>query len=68
MSKKEVSDMLKKINKVLKAVGVISVTFFILSILIAVIGFCINSENIFFAGLTFLFFGCPVCFVVWLIP
>ncbi len=59
--------MLEKMNKVLKAIGVIGVTFFILSILIAVIGFCINSENVFYAGLTFLIFGCPACFVIWLI-
>ena len=59
--------MLKTMNKVLKIVGIIGVTFFVLSILVSVIGFCINSENVFYAGLTFLIFGCPAYFVVWLI-
>ena len=59
--------MLKKMNKFLKIVGIIGVAFFVLSILISVVGFCINSENVFYAGLTFLIFGCPAYFVVWLI-
>lgn len=59
--------MLKKMNKVLNIVGIVGVAFLIISILIAAIGFCINSENVFYAGLTFLIFGCPAYFVIWLI-
>lgn len=59
--------MAEKMNTVLKIVGIVGVAFLIISILIAAIGFCINSENVFYAGLTFLIFGCPACFVIWLI-
>ncbi|MBR5825607.1 MAG: hypothetical protein IKY78_00830 [Clostridia bacterium] len=59
--------MVKKMDKILKVVGTIGVAFLIFSIILAAVGFCVNSENIFYAGLTFLIFGCPVYFVLWLV-
>lgn len=59
--------MLEKMNKVLDAVGIISIVFFLFNIIITIIGYCINSETVFFAGISFLIFGLPVCGIIWLI-
>lgn len=59
--------MAKKTDKALKIIGIIGVVLLLLGIVIGFIGFCMNSEQLFYTGIVFSIFICPAYFVLFMI-
>ncbi len=59
--------MVKKTDKILKIVGIIGVAILIAGIVVGFIGFCLNSETLFYTGIVFTVFLCPAYFILFLI-
>ena len=59
--------MNKQMNKILKAVGIIGIVFVVITLATTFFGFLMNSENLFYTGLSLLFFVLPGYFVVFLL-
>ena len=54
-------------NKVLKFIGIICVVILAVSLIAGFLGFLTGNEFLFNAGLSFLIFVLPACFVVFLL-
>lgn len=51
-------------NKLLKIMGITGITIFALCLVTTFIGFCLNSETLFYAGITIMIFAAPAYAVV----
>ena len=59
--------MNNKMNKVLKIFGVIGIVLVGISLVVALLGFLMSSENLFYAGISLLIFVLPAYFAVFLL-
>ena len=59
--------MAEKTDKALKIVGIIGVVLLLFGIVVGFIGFCLNSEQLFYTGIVFSIFICPAYFVLFML-
>ncbi len=66
-TKEKWTHMNKKMNKILKIIGIIGIVILAISLIVAFLGFLMNSENVFYTGISLLIYGLPVLFVLFLL-
>lgn len=59
--------MKKKVDIILTVVGIVGIAILVVGIVVGFIGFCLNSETLFYTGIASTIFFCPAYFILYLI-